>query len=225
VIPGMDQDCRAMISMFEQGSWGDVTANEASLLRWRITDRMAQVEAGARRAPKYWNDRLQEIDPFLRIRWAFDKGCWCVERWVKETKAWTTLKFWMNDDGPCSMDINFLCYILKKNDMQRVGAENWLKKRRQEAEYKRVSNDKANTAKVEAAVDSLSTKQVENFVAVERAIQTGETITAHGGDFRFVDLVRRNTKEGKCKVPRVKSLNPGMHPLRYKRDYKRRAEQ
>ena len=116
-------------------------------------------------------------------------------------------------------------------DQQRVqrfeSPSTYLAKQREAAERTQRANDQAATDKVAEAVDSLSSKQIEEFIAVETAIATGETITAHGSSASYLERAQQERRqflkkaeaEGRPLVlddPRA-ALNPGMHPQVYKR--------
>lgn len=217
----MDIEARTMIDMMYNGAWGKMTSDELALIEWRIRDRLAMIGAGARKTPSHWNRSLAEIDPQLRIRWDFSKGCWCVERWVWQWKSWSPLKYWMDDSGPLNMDIPWLCRILRKNDMQ-ANPHHW-QQRREEAALIRQGHDKRNTAKVIGAVESLSKAQVKEFIAVEQSVHTGEKITHHGPDLAFVERQYKASRTSPA-LPSGHSINPGCHPKHYRRDYKRRAD-
>jgi len=80
----------------------------------------------------------------------------------------------------------------------------------------RLANEKASTNRVIMAVDSLSNKRLAEFIAVEKAIQTGDTVTMHGETF---DKFEKMTEAGKKAPPGPASINPGLHPQIHKRDY------
>ena len=70
-------------------------------------------------------------------------------------------------------------------------------------------------------VDRMSSRQISDFIETERAIQSGETITAHGEDFKTLERMNEAAKRAGPKAvlpPSSESVNPGMHPKIYKRD-------
>ena len=138
-------------------------------------------------------------------------GCWVPVLFVCDTEF----------DPPKPLPINsYWWWSLKKADMQAAdNAKELLRqKRAAAAAARRAEIKKENDERVRAAVDSLSTRQIKQFVEVENAIQTGEKIESHGSDERFLDHVWGNQKRGQfANVPTGRSINPGMHPRRYKR--------
>jgi hypothetical protein len=103
--------------------------------------------------------------------------------------------------------------FLRACDMQRPGY--FIEKAAKSAAI-RLANEKAATTRVLMAVDSMTDRRLKEFIAVEKAIQTGETVTMHGETMRQFDLM---TEAGKTAPPGPQSSNPGMHPQVHKRDY------
>jgi hypothetical protein len=121
-----------------------------------------------------------------------------------------------------------LIAMLRSWDMQRFESpREYAAKKREAAEKVEAQNERASMDKVMAAVDQLSTKQLENFIAVEEARASGETITARGEDAKFLERAaedrRKALAEAEARGETLaldigdRAMNPGMHPKRYKR--------
>jgi hypothetical protein len=210
----MDNEVRSFITMLERGMWD---STEITTIRDGIEDRKSQVLSGVAHAHSYWDTKLKEIDPLLRLRWEYLKGgYWVVDRWVEGMECWFPVAHWAK---PLT---NQLLDALIEGDMQRYGPERYLAMKRARAAKVCADNDKRSTNRVLAAVDSLSSHQIKNFIAVERAIQTGETILARGEDARLLNEFSK--KSSSPAPPSGCSINPGGHPRVFKRNYKRIRE-
>jgi hypothetical protein len=219
-----------------------LTAEMKSSIDREIFVRAERIRSGAFcGAGTEWEKRFQRIDRELRLRWAFPEGPgeivyhdrvargvphpaahWVVDRWVEQWQAWAPVLFICDTsvEPPAPLHINSAWWLmLKAADMQAAdNAKRILDEKRAAAAARRAEIRKENDEKVRAAVDSLSSRQIKQFVEVEQAIQSGEKIEAHGSDERFLDHVWNNQKQGKiANVPTGRSINPGMHPRRYQR--------
>lgn len=210
----------------------------------RIRLHIERIAAGARvGAGTYWDGRFRWIDSELRLRWSFPEGLgelmydareargephppghWMVDRWVWQWNAWAPVLFILDglEDGqegpPRPVAVNSYWWLkLKQADMQ--AHDRYMEKKRAAAKLRQEQLRKAADEQVRAAVDSMSTKRMEQFIAVEQAIQSGETIVAHGSDQQFLERTHEAQKSGRVipMVPRGRSLNPGMHPKLYRR--------
>lgn len=218
--PGMDIEARTIIDMLDTGRFGKMSKDEEAALIAKVSDRLAMISAGARRAPDHWNRRLHDIDANLRIRWDYEKPCWAVERWVWQERSWVPLKYWMDDTGALLMDIPWLCHILVKGDMWN-NANHW-QERRDEAAIIRQGHDKRSTDRVLDAVDKLSTKRMREFIRVEQALHTGERFISHGSDLKFLERQAAASKSSPALPGSEHCINPGAHPRILKRNYRRR---
>lgn len=198
--------------MLECGQW---RGDELTQIRHAISERKYQLLSGILHpTAEIWTRKLRmEVDPLLRVRWDFKSG-FVIDRWVEDWGQWHIVgvlgRSHIRPD---------LCDYLKSRDMQRIGANEYLKNKRAQAEKVCAQNERESTDKVLAAVDSLSQKQVENFVQVERARHTGETIIHHGADLRFMEHVEQIQKTTPAPPEDMGPAcgNPGMHPKVYKR--------
>lgn len=212
--PIVDEEVVTLFQTLERGQW---LPHEVAHIRRQIQERKEQLAAGlADPTAAAWTRTLrQEIDPLLRMRFDFKSG-YVLDRWVKEWSYWATVGVL----GFQKIRLD-LCDYLRSRDMQRIGAERYLRLKREEAAKVCAANEKAATLKVEAAVDSLSEKRIQNFIAVERARHTGETLVHHGPDLKFVEHVEELQKSAGYRPPPEDMgehcANPGMNPNVYKR--------
>jgi hypothetical protein len=152
-----------------------------------------------------------------------------IDRWVAEEGWWQKIPgaigFQEPRPGLCERMRNQ--YDMwkradpKDNENAIAGRDRHPILREKDAESARVrkQNEDAATDKVLAAVDSLSQKQIENFLAVERARHTGEKLIHHGADLKFVEHVEELQKTTPPPPADMGNLcdNPGMNPKVYTR--------
>lgn len=185
---GLDAEVVTNVNLLARGGW---LPHEVTHIERVIADRQAFVEAGLHTPTgQYWTAKLQsEIEANLRVRWDFNNG-WVIDRWIREDGWWLTIGV-----------LGFHCIrpdlvdYLRSRDMQRVSPDEYLQQKRAAAERVRQSNEKDSTNKVLAAVDSLSDKRVKEFIEVERAMQTGETIVARGETEAMLGRMHRASEQ------------------------------
>lgn len=180
---GFDLEAKTLADMLARGQWA---SHEVADIERAVRNRRAQVEAGlAFPTSSLWTPKLQELDERLRLRWDFQFG-WVVDRAVPEWGCWAICATL----GWRQIPLNLIA-IMRAGDMQRVGADEWLRQKRAKAQQIRESNEKRATDTVLGAVDRLSDQRIREFIAVERAVQTGDTIVAHGETERSLDRMRQ----------------------------------
>jgi hypothetical protein len=209
----------------ELGRWAPT---EVAQIRRAIAERKQRLQSGLLDpTAEIWTKKLKtEVDPSLRMRNDPVDG-YVIDRWTGE--------YWHQIPGKIGKQHirPGLCDRMKgQYDMwkQATPKENEdaiankarhpiLKKKDQASQAVIAANEKASTDKVAAAVDSLSTKQVTNFLAVERARHTGETIIHHGQDLKFMEHVAEASKTTPPPPDDMGKYcgNPGMNPKVYKR--------
>jgi hypothetical protein len=188
-----DHEIVALESQLSRGLW---LPSEVPAIYAKIAERRERVRAGIALAPAYWTKRLQEqVDPLLRLRWEYadadyrNQGHWVVDRWVAQDGCWVPVAVGV-------MLEDRLIDILKEGDLQRLtDPMKRLEEKRTRARIQREINDKANTAKIDAAIDSMTVKQQMEFVQVEEAIAAGETITAKGDDNRILSKMQGQARK------------------------------
>lgn len=219
-----------MERFLEQGRVYDLSDRAALVVA--IDERKAEVTAGlADPVAQRWTKKLQEeVEPLLRMRFSRRFG-YVIDRWVAEEGFWHqipgSIGFQEPRPGLCERMRSKYDMWKKsspKQDQDAIAgrARHPILKEKDEASTKvRQANEKAATDKVLAAVDSLSTKGVENFLAVERARHTGDKIVHHGPDLKFMEHLEEKEKSGHAAEVSPDQgkdcANPGLHPKVYKR--------
>jgi hypothetical protein len=237
----LDIEVSTLQYMLERGMWAP---SEVAHIQRQLDDRKAQIMSGLGSASQiFWTLKVEQLDSNCRVRRDPVHG-WMLDRWLDDPGAWQAIgyigsggklekvdeKEQFADQGPGFLAANpdgsmSLCRViddrvrpdlidfLRERDMQRPGY--FMEKAAKSAAI-RLSNEKANTNRVLAAVDSLTEKRLKEFLQVEKAIQTGDTVTMHGETLRQFEKM---TEAGKQAPPGPESSNPGMHPQVHKRDY------
>lgn len=228
-----DIEVATLSDMLAKGMW---MPHEVPHIRRQLQERKdILIEGLGNPTQMMWTIRVQaEVDPLCRVRRDRHHG-WMLDRFVENVNCWHPVGY-IGAGGRAARIIRphgeqeivviddhvrpDLIDFLKSRDMQRPG---YIKEKRDAAERIRKANEDAATEKVAAAVDGLSTKRLDNFIAVERAIQTGETITMRGDDQRRYEIMKQSQlkyakEHGKLPdIPQGQSMNPGMHPRLHKR--------
>lgn len=227
-----DIEVGTLAFMLDNGKW---TAAEVARIRRQLEDRKAQILSGLHHPQALaWTLRVQtELDSRCRVRRDPIHG-WMLDRLIDDPPCWHPVGYIGKDGRLATIELTDehgnrvtatvvaddvvrpdLIPFLREHDMQRPG---YFIEKAQKAAAVRFANEKLGTERVLAAVNSLSNKQVREFIEVEKAIQTGETVTMHGPCKAMFD---RLTDAGKKAPPGPTSINPGQHPLRLQRDYSR----
>jgi len=205
--------------------------NDRRQLSQAIELRKAELVAGlAHPVARKWTKKLQkEVEPLLRMRLDARLG-FVIDRWVELDSWWHKIPGVIGFQEPRPG----LCERMRTQyDMQKKAtpkdnedaiagrARHPIMQEKDKASAQVIkANEDANTEKVLAAVDSLSTKRMENFLAVERARHTGEKLIHHGPDLKFVEHVEQLEKSGKVQVSEDGAkdcIAPGLAPKVHKR--------
>jgi len=218
-----------LIRFLEEGRVMDL--NDRAQVQNAIEIRKAELVSGlAHPIARKWTKLLQkEVEPLLRMRLCPRLG-FVIDRWVEAEGYWHQIPgtIGFNEPRPGLCERMRGQYDMwkkatpKENEDAIAGkARHPIMKEKDAASAKVIAaNEAASTTKVLAAVDSLSTKRMANFLAVERARHTGETLVHHGEDLKFVEHVEQLEKSGKVAVSEDMGkdcANPGMHPKLQKR--------
>jgi hypothetical protein len=176
-----------------------------------------------------WTKKLQkEVEPLLRMRLDPVLG-YVIDRWVEAEGYWHKIPgaigFYPPKPGLCERmktqyDMWKQSSPKEDEDAIQGRARHPILKKKDKASAKVLAeNEQKSTDKVLAAVDSLSEKQLKNFVDVERARHTGEKLIHHGPDLKFVEHVDKVQKTTPA-IPEDSGKycgNPGMNPKVYTR--------
>lgn len=228
--PERDVEVVWMERFLEQGKVYSLTDRAA--LQSAIELRKAAILSGlSHPTAQRWTKKLQkEVEPLLRMRFDAQFG-FVIDRWIQEEGYWHQIP------GTCGFDPPRpgLCERMKsqydmwkrsspKQDQDAIEGKARhpiLQEKDRQSQAVRAENERKSTNKVLAAVDSLSSKQISNFVAVERARHTGEKLIHHGADLKFVERLDEAEKSGTATAVSADSGpdcgNPGMNPKVYKR--------
>lgn len=182
----VDQDIYAL-----EWALGFALPSEKSWMEGMIKERRAQLESELAQSNVFLTTMLQtQVNHQLRSRPDFATGKIAVEQWVPALRCW--LVNGLFDPTTPALEI---IRVLQAGDPTRRTAEEEIAEKRTEAEAQRVRNEKAGDQKVADVVASLSNERVQNFVDVERALQTGENITVRGDDRRTIERLTEGTEK------------------------------
>lgn len=206
--------------------------NDRAQVEAAIELRKAELVSGlAHPTAQRWTKKLQqEVEPLLRMRLDPRVG-FVIDRWVEGDGWWHKIPgaigFQEPRPGLCERmrdqyDMWKKATPKENEDAMGNRARHPILQEKDKQSQKVIrANEQASTEKVMAAVDSLSTKQVENFLAVERARHTGEKLIHHGPDLRFMEHLEEKEKTGQAAAVSPDQgedcANPGVHPKVYKR--------
>jgi len=217
-----------MIRKTGLGSFGLMVPLKSEAEVWFRT-RMEMIQAGLDRVPGWFDKKLKRFDPNLRIRWDIPqehadnlKGVrlrdayWLIEHLSPFDNLYHACGYWERPLGEPLFE------ELRKSDMRKKTPGEHVASEHERAERQERLNDQKIADQMAEAVDNMSSKQIENFIAVSEAYISGDTITAHGDDLKFMEhLAQKNLELAKkgIEIPDLEgqALNPGMHPKIYKR--------
>lgn len=180
------------------------------VVRHIIRTRCEMFRSGRTQAPRWFRRRLQQIDPNLDVRWDYLEGQWIIERYSRLDRAYVTV---MEVKGHLDQEIIFQ---LEEADTWRF--PNWkayLEWKHAESARRRARIAAHSQERVAAAIDGLTEKQAKEFLDVERAFRTGETVVFHGGDQKTLDHMRegaRRAEEQGFTPPSGPALRPSRKP-------------
>src|SRR5262247_1678489 len=194
--------------------------------------RFEMIQAGLDRVPTWFQKKLHTFDPNLRLRWDIpaehaDKlknvplrdAYWLLEHYSSFDGCFHACGYWEHPLG------ERLFEELRKGDLRKKTPDEHVSEERERAEKQEARNDAEVADQMREVVDSMSSKQIQNFIDVSEAYLAGDTITAHGDDLKFMEhLEEKNLELAKKGIeipddPR-QAENPGMHPKIYQRRVK-----
>ena len=133
---------------------------------------------------------VHRLGPQFRSRPDFQREKIAVEQWFPAMDCWM-----VNGYFDRSTPYHHIIDTLEAGDPRKQTPTEHLEEQREASRLKRESNDRASSDRVLGAVDALTPKQVENFVAVEQALHTGENITVRGDDRRRIESLEEATRK------------------------------
>jgi hypothetical protein len=144
----------------------------------------------ARSSPFLTHILQTQVNHQLRSRTCSSTGQIVIEQWIPSLRCWLT-----NGLYPPSTPAAKIVSDLLAGDPTRKTADEELADRREASAAIREKNEKEGDDRVASVVSSLSSERVRNFVEVERALHTGETITVRGDDRRTIESLVESTKK------------------------------
>lgn len=211
-----NEDVFALDQLIQMDRSGPYASTFAEIIR----DRMALLDVELSQRLLLTEVIQSQVHHQLRAASDLQRGGFVVEQWVPALRSWIVCgKF--AEDTPSSVVVA----QLRAGDPRFQTPAERFEETKAQAAANRKALDRASDEKVWQAVDDLSTKQLEDFVAVEGALKTGETITAHGPDAQYIENALANTKKaaaaGETHAQQVLThglrdtalcLNPGDNP-------------
>ena len=200
-----------------------IAPDELALVEAHLRERQEMCRQGVSRCPTYFQEELTKLDSKMRAWWNSWTEEWVLDRLQEEGFYITILHF--KPGGELQLN-GHLLDLLRENDLHRFTPAQYRQKKQEAADKKKAENEAAATERVFEAVDSMSSKQIKEFIAVQEAIQSGETITAHGDTLRFVENAKKSTDAAKREAEEKglvfsdgsdACINPGMDPRIYRR--------
>lgn len=202
---------------------GHCPPSQLSTMELIITEVMQRTKAELASANPFAQARLvKEVSHQLRLRPSFEQGDLVVEQYIPHLRIWLVCGRF-----PIDHDLADIIYQLQKGDPRHQTATAHYEARKAEAAANRAAADAASTAHVLAVVNDLSPTRRDQFIAVEEALKSGETITARGDDRaaieRGIALTESAARGGEHEAQQVilrggrrdnaACDNPGSNPL------------
>jgi hypothetical protein len=164
-------------------------------VRHLIRERCEQFRSGRTQAPRWFRKRLHELDRLLEVRWDYLGQQWIIERYSRADRAFVTV---MQLQGHLDQEV---INTLQEGDTWRFPSpEAYLAYKREKSARIRAQRQKEGDEKVLAAVDSLSKKRAEEFLEVENALRTGETVIVHGDDEKAFDHMQTGAEKARAET-------------------------
>lgn len=186
----LDSETVQMLSVLDK-----IPAEDRPNFQARIKDRVERVVSGINRYP-HIDTALKEYCPELRTRFDFERGKLIIEHYHPQT-AWQMIGGgeWPEDDNGNPLSSQSVIEKLRAGDMQQKGHKKYMEEKKEAAAKIVKENERQADQNVLAAVDSLSSKQVAQFVEVSKALSTGEDIKMFGPDAKHLDRAQKHGKK------------------------------
>lgn len=199
-----DAEVDALTRLLNRGMW---SAHETAVIERAIKDRAEQVQAGVGNPTAViWTEKIKKVDERLRMRWDFKNG-YTIDRWAQG--CWQVVGVL----GFNHVMINLVDY-LRERDMQRWPTpEAYLAYKREQAMKVQIANEYKANQQLQTVIDKMSDKQVKEFITVEAALQSGETVRVHGESARMLRRLIKGAKN--AQLAPSHSINPGHRPFKH----------
>jgi hypothetical protein len=171
----------------------------------RLVGRLIELnEAGYREVPAWAQKKIRAFDPLLCWRFDFERNQFALDRFDAERKIFCTISYWT--DRLTEGDVYDAICLCRKGDMQKADSpEDYIRQKDAEAAKIEKANSDRATDKVLGVVDSLTDRQIEQFVKTEQAMHTGERIRPYSND--AVTLERMEKSGAEIPAPPLKPNN------------------
>lgn len=183
--------------------------------KW-LRGRVEIMTAGIEKCPKWFQRRLAEFDPNLRLRWDFYNKHWIVEHLSFMDGYFHACGIWNQPLGEPLIE------ALRKGDLRKKSPDEHIKENRDACEQQQKRNDHNVDEQLGEAIDGMTNRQVREFVEASEAMATGEEIVPMGADAEFMQRLHDKNVELQTKGIEVpadsqQAINPGMKPGTYVR--------
>lgn len=162
-------------------------ADQAAIFRDIIHDRRQLLEQELLRGGFLTQIIAEAVHFQLRARIADEV---VIEQWVPAVNCWL-----VSGKFPIDATPDYIIAELHKGDPRRTSAEDVLTGNREAATIRRTQIDATTDLKVRDAVNAIPDARLDEFMAVEQALHTGETITSRGNDRRTLDNLEARTQD------------------------------
>lgn len=131
----------------------------------------------------------RDVHHQLRARSDFRNPRIVIEQWVPALQCWLT-------SGTFDLDTpsHIIVRNLRMGDPRFETPQEALDRQRAASAKRRAQIDAESDLKIKDAIANLSSERLDQFIAVEQALKTGETITSRGDDARFLERATARTK-------------------------------
>lgn len=178
-------------------------SSERSAVTRKIEERIAQIKAGVGKYPNLQEQLQSALKDNLRVREDFDRDGrpMIIERYATEAGCWLKIMDWPNDQLGQPWTVEQVIEELRTSDMQSFESpEAYIRFKREKAARVRLENERRATDAVLAAIDKIGTKRIQNFIEVERAMVTGDRITATGDMLKSMERMTAASKRHEALV-------------------------
>lgn len=173
-----------------------------------IMERLNAFRSGTSFAPRWLQKGLKAIDPLLQARWDFEKQHFIIERFSRADHAWVQVLDW-----PHQLTEEIFAVLRAADTWRFETPEAYLAYKRAQSATVREANRKKGDNAILEAVDGLTRARAENFMEVEKALATGETVIFSGESEKTMDRMHEGAKKA---AAAGEALIKNQKPMAYK---------
>lgn len=217
-----------MAQDFLPRAMASIDPNEVKILKNSLQHLIEDMHSGLLLAPADGNLALVRAFPQFHMRFRFDFNiwrCWVVEKWCDEPfVAWVIILKHLDEKGKPILGLgpDSISKIIKDLQEAYVGdlTPQQLRDRNQNLQRKKaVDRDKYLTDRLLTRVDRLSERQCSQMRDALTALRTGDRITAHGPDEKFLERqyfeTQKRFRDGTLyRTRKTQCINPHANPAR-----------